>query len=602
MNTLFSDKISQHSQSTLFGDNASKKPNEERKTSITSSLFNNEKNSIFGAMFQNNGNDEQKNEKENENQKSLFVSNTESNVFGFNNKNDNNKDSENKSKESQGGLFKFGLFQSPNEKNKNENKEEKNIFKSPTEKKGITKNLFQTSDKENDLSSNKIAKENKEKKNEQEDNNLKKENIFNLSKKEESKTNSNKLFSISTSFQSKPNPQSSNNNSHSTTISKNNDISTNITSNNQISSKRIEDDKLVQSALQNLYVYDILTPSPLNNNPPLLSRTAINIQHKAHISKKCKTIDFKFYVQIKDIPNAHDEGCNMVCRTNQKMSVLMKQAQLYVKRKYKLTKELNDFKIVLMKNFLQLPINDDECIGDYIKNNDKIMIYLVHNSFEQNEEEQKFYIKNNNEIQEKEDEKINQEQNSDNEEEINNKFKEKEKIQLYFSQNMKKINNIENFKNENEEEEDFLCPTDKLPILKRQGYSMNPDEYTISRMTLKEIKNVSNFSISNENGKIEFEGKVSLYGANLDKLFNIEHEYIEYEKGEWCHSPRGQNFNIPAVITFYNIESNIDISNINEKKIFIDNLKKKCKKFLNGEFISYDFEVGTLIYKIPYFY
>ena len=87
---------------------------------------------------------------------------------------------------------------------------------------------------------------------------------------------------------------------------------------------------------------------------------------------------------------------------------------------------------------------------------------------------------------------------------------------------------------------------------------MNPDEYTISRMTLKEIKNVENFSLFNENGKIEFEGKVSLYGANLDKLFNIEHEFIEYEKGEWCHSPRGQNFNVPAVITFYNVQSNID--------------------------------------------
>ena len=64
-------------------------------------------------------------------------------------------------------------------------------------------------------------------------------------------------------------------------------------------------------------------------------------------------------------------------------------------------------------------------------------------------------------------------------------------------------------------------------------------------MTLEEINNVENFAIFNENGKIEFEGKVSLYGINFDKLFNIEHELIEYEKGEWCHSPRGKNFNIP---------------------------------------------------------
>ena len=131
---------------------------------------------------------------------------------------------------------------------------------------------------------------------------------------------------------------------------------------------------------------------------------------------------------------------------------------------------------------------------------------------------------------------------------------------------------------------------------------MIPDEYEISRMTLEEINNVENFAIFNENGKIEFEGKVSLYGINFDKLFNIEHELIEYEKGEWCHSPRGKNFNIPAKITFYNVQCNININNDNEKKMFEETLKTKCKKFLNAEFISYDFNNGTLIYRIPYFY
>ena len=155
-----------------------------------------------------------------------------------------------------------------------------------------------------------------------------------------------------------------------------------------------------------------------------------------------------------------------------------------------------------------------------------------------------------------------------------------------------------NKKNKNE----ILCPTDKLPILKREGYFMLPDEYAISRMTLEEINNVENFCIFNDNGKIEFEGKVSLYGVNFDNLFNIEHELIEYEKGEWCHSPRGKNFNIPAKITFYNVQCNIDISNDNERKMFLDILETKCKKYLNAKFISYDFNNGTLIYKIPYFY
>ena len=131
---------------------------------------------------------------------------------------------------------------------------------------------------------------------------------------------------------------------------------------------------------------------------------------------------------------------------------------------------------------------------------------------------------------------------------------------------------------------------------------MTPDEYTISRMTIHEINNITDFSIFNENGKIEFEGKVSLYDVNLDKLFNIEHELIEYEKGEWSHSPRGTNFNIPAIITFYNVKSNVNELDENEKNIFLEKLKSRCKKHLNAEFISYDFNKGTLKYKIPYFY
>ena len=78
----------------------------------------------------------------------------------------------------------------------------------------------------------------------------------------------------------------------------------------------------------------------------------------------------------------------MICKSDESMSKLMKQAHLFMKKKYKMTKELNDFDISLMKNGYELPINDDEFIGDYVKNNDKIIIYLVHKSSEQKEEKQ----------------------------------------------------------------------------------------------------------------------------------------------------------------------------------------------------------------------
>ena len=593
MSSLFSQDISNQNQQTLFGAQNPQKVNLERKTSITSSLFNNDKPSIFGNMFQNVGNNEQQKNQNDKNKNTLFGTDIKTNIFENLQKEDKEKDSNNKNNINQGKLFKFDLFESPIQKENKENNTN-TLFKSPEDKKEISKNLFQSNKLDSLFINNPINKEGQETKEAKEKEFKNNETIVNFGKKEEEKNN---LFEISTSTKTNPNlnPLNSKNNLISGDISNKNIISTNQTSNKQSSSKRIEDNDEVQKALQNLYISDILLPNSFNHKIPSLTYSNKNIKNKAHQNKKSKMIDFKFFVEIKDIPNIYDEGLNIVCKSDESMSRLLKQAKSYVNKKYKMNKELNNFEIVLMKNGLRLPIDNNEFIGDYIKNNDKIIINLVHNSSMKNEEEKCIYIKNEKNDQENLREEIIV---IDDQKYVNKKIVEEEE-KLYSSQIIKGNNNPVVLK---DEEEDILCPTDKLPILKREGYFMNPDEYIISRMTLKEIKNVENFSIFNENGKIEFEGKVSLYGANLDKLFNIEHEFIEYEKGEWCHSPRGQNFNIPAVITFYNIQPNIDITNENDKNMFIENLKIKCKKYLNATFISYNFENGTLIYKIPYFY
>lgn len=620
MSFLFSDNISNQNQSTLFRNLAQKKPEEEKKTNINSSLFNNNKQSVFGNIF---GNNIEQNKQDNKNQNTLFSSNITQNLFG----NVNNKEKENisndKTNQNKGELF-FG-FKSPDNKEKKE-ENENTLFKSPGDKIDLSKNLFPSN---NTLSYSSKKKEKEEIKDNQErkdilddsKTNINKNSNILFGKNEEIKDNKEKiLFEKPTSKKQEiiDNSKSHSNILTSTNIlSKEKVISTNAES-NLSESQRIEDNKEVQTALQNLYISDILLPSPFSQRISLIEDKMKNKIQQSK-KKKSRTIDFRFYVEIKDIPNINDNGCNMICKSDESMKKLMKQAQLYVRKKYKMTKEQNDFDIILKKNGLILPINDNEIIGDYIKNNDKIIICLIHNSFANDEEEQKIYIvkdynNKNEEINDNKshnqfkDKKINNNDNSSIEEENinNNSISENsldiiiDKKEIPFSfQNHTKNNHV---KNEKEKDEDLLCPTDKLPILKRKGYFMNPDEYTISRMTIKEIKNVENFSIFNENGKIEFEGTVSLYGANLDKLFNIEHDLIEYEKGEWYHSPRGKNFNVPAVITFYNIHSNIDISNENNKKMFLKILETKCKKYLNGDFISYDFDNGTLIYKIPYFY
>ena len=53
--SIFGQEISKQNQPTLFGAFQAKTENEEQKTNISSSLFNNEKPSLFGNMFNPNG-------------------------------------------------------------------------------------------------------------------------------------------------------------------------------------------------------------------------------------------------------------------------------------------------------------------------------------------------------------------------------------------------------------------------------------------------------------------------------------------------------------------------------------------------------------------
>ena len=90
-----------------------------------------------------------------------------------------------------------------------------------------------------------------------------------------------------------------------------------------------------------------------------------------------------------------------------------------------MTKEIDDFNISLKKNGYILPINDNEFIGDYIKNNDKIIIYMVHNSSLRSEEEEKIY-------------KINQIKVEDNI--LMNNIKQNEEHEEYINNNVKSKN------------------------------------------------------------------------------------------------------------------------------------------------------------------
>jgi hypothetical protein len=75
-------------------------------------------------------------------------------------------------------------------------------------------------------------------------------------------------------------------------------------------------------------------------------------------------------------------------------------------------------------------------------------------------------------------------------------------------------------------------------------------------MSTEELKNVSNFTITNEHGSIEFLGETDLTDVDLEDIITIEEGGVEVYD-ETRHRPypkRGEKLNKPAKITLFNIE------------------------------------------------
>ena len=154
-------------------------------------------------------------------------------------------------------------------------------------------------------------------------------------------------------------------------------------------------------------------------------------------------------------------------------------------------------------------------------------------------------------------------------------------------------NNIENNKNKNE-----LAPIDKLPHFTKPGYKIEPNLQCIYRMTLEELENVKNFTISNEFGKIVFNEPVDLTNINLDKIVEISPGNANIYFKSSNLSPNKKILNKKATITLYKIENrkednNNDLLSLEYQKNKID--------IIGGEFISYDKENKEFIYKVEHF-
>lgn len=116
---------------------------------------------------------------------------------------------------------------------------------------------------------------------------------------------------------------------------------------------------------------------------------------------------------------------------------------------------------------------------------------------------------------------------------------------------------------DNEYQEDLdlrenLCPLELLPKLTRPGYKISPSLIEISRMTIEEVKNIPNFFIWNDFGKIQWIGEIDLLEVNLDLDVHIKPECVEvYPEDIYLTEKKkpelGHKLNKPSYVTLYNI-------------------------------------------------
>ena len=145
-----------------------------------------------------------------------------------------------------------------------------------------------------------------------------------------------------------------------------------------------------------------------------------------------------------------------------------------------------------------------------------------------------------------------------------------------------------------------LASLDKIPILTKVGYKTNPSMTLIYRMTLDELENVENFSIENENGKIEFESKVNLSSLNLDAIVEIRPGVVSlYDKKNTLFIPSpGFGLNKKATIHLYNIS---ELHSENEGDVLSLKFQEERIKEIGGKFINYNSDNEEFIYEVEHF-
>ncbi|APA08019.1 hypothetical protein sscle_03g027890 [Sclerotinia sclerotiorum 1980 UF-70] len=145
------------------------------------------------------------------------------------------------------------------------------------------------------------------------------------------------------------------------------------------------------------------------------------------------------------------------------------------------------------------------------------------------------------------------------------------------------------------------------PNLPTGAYWMTPTREEIEKMTRQERQRVSGFTVGREGvGQIDFDTRVNLDGINLDDIFNkiviLEPRRAEvYPDDPSIQKPQaGHGLNVPSTITLFNSWPR-NASKRGSDDIRLKKHIKKLQTVEDTEFVSYDADNGTWVFKVPHY-
>lgn len=140
-------------------------------------------------------------------------------------------------------------------------------------------------------------------------------------------------------------------------------------------------------------------------------------------------------------------------------------------------------------------------------------------------------------------------------------------------------------------------------------YWMQPSRAELSKMSRDQLKHVVDFTVGRQNcGSVTFNGSVDLTTVDLDNLYNsvvdIGLRKITVYPEESVKPPRGKGLNVPSTLRIENSwprgrdkKSNSPVTSGPLFDKHIDRLQKVG----DTEFINYETETGTWVFKVPHF-